>query len=243
MPTAPFVPSPEGKDQRIREIADPASPTKAAHGSQVQVSGAVVIAVDRFDETRNGRSMGTIYVADLGSKEPYSGISLYNPSFVPGNLRVGAGDALDLRGQFQENQNIPIQFARGAYLVQLSDAIGTFRFDARDPEPVEIDVADLSDYETGRKWLNMLVTVKNITVQGAPFGSGGRRSYNLLPRIPTEERSCEAPFPKVPTLTNELADLESLELKDGDVISSLTGVVTFFCNLHIAPRSIDDVVR
>ncbi|MDF2693283.1 MAG: hypothetical protein K0S65_1666 [Labilithrix sp.] len=236
------VPPPAGKDRRIHEIRDPASPTKATHESQVQVSGAVVVAVDKFDETRNGKSAGTIYVSDLGSKEPFSGISLYNPSFIPGNLRVGAGDALDLRGEYQENQDIPIKFAPGAFLVQLANPIGTFRFDAQVPEPVEIKLEELANYETGRKWLNMLVTVKDVTVQGEPFGSGGRRSYNILPETSSGQVDCEGPFPKVPTLVNELTDLEPLQLTEGTVIKSLTGVVTFFCNLHIAPRDAKDIV-
>ncbi|MBX3199737.1 MAG: hypothetical protein KF894_16495 [Labilithrix sp.] len=240
LPVTPTIPPPAGKDFRIHEIRDPKSPNKAAHNAQVQVSGAVVVAVDQFDETRNGRSAGTIYVADLGSKEPYSGISLFNPSFVPGNLRVGAGDALDLRGQFQENQDIPIKFAPGAFLVQLSNAIGTFRFDAEVPDPVEIELDELADYAKGSKWLNMLVTVKNVTVHGNPFGGGGRRSYNLQESGGIV--ACDAPFPKVPTLVNALADLAPLELKDQTVIKSVTGIVTFFCNLQLAPRSVADVV-
>jgi hypothetical protein len=255
-PSPTSIPPPAGKDLRIHQIRNPESPTKAAHESQVAVSGAVVIAVDRFDETSNGRSMGTIYVQDLGSQEPYSGISLFNPSFIPGNLRVGAGDALDLRGQFQENQTLPIEFAPGAFLVQLSNAIGTFRFDATIPPPREIQLEELGDYATGSKWLNMLVTVKNVTIQGEPFGSGGRRSWGLLPEAEAADRACTAPFvvqpgadgaktfSKPPTLVNELMDLgpQAEKLTPGTVIKSLTGVVTFFCNLHIAPRSADDIV-
>jgi len=240
------VPPPAGKDFSIHAIRDPQSPAKAAHQSQVAVSGAVVIAVDQFDETRNGRSSGTIYVQDLGSKEPYSGISLYNPSFVPGNLRVGAGDALDLRGEFQENQDLPITFAPGAFLVQLANAIGTFRFETNVPEPVEIELAELADYAAGSKWLNMLVTVKNVTVTSDAFGSQGRRSYSLMPEDPGADTSCTAPFPKVPTLVNELTDLDALPpdkaIKKDTVIKSLTGIVTFFCNLHIAPRNANDIV-
>ncbi len=256
-PSPSVVPPPAGKDHRIHEIRDPQSPTKAAHKSPVAVSGAVVIAVDQFDETHNGKSTGTIYVQDLGSQEAYSGISLFNPSFVPGNLRVGPGDALDLRGEFQENQDIPIKFAPGAFLVQLSNAIGTFRFDANVPAPVtEVDdgaggkrpltIEDLADYATGSKWLNMLVTVKNVTVTSDAFGSSGRRSWSLMPEIPNADTACDAPFPKVPTLANELTDLAALPpekaLKKGVVIKSLTGVVTFFCNLHIAPRNANDIV-
>ena len=73
-PSPSAVPPPAGKDRRIAEIRDPESPYKAAHEASVAVSGAVVVAVDRFDETGNGRSAGTIYVADLGSQAPFSGI-------------------------------------------------------------------------------------------------------------------------------------------------------------------------
>jgi hypothetical protein len=241
-PSPSVVPPPAGKDHRIHEIRDPASPTKAASESSVQISGAVVVAVDRFDETGDGKSAGTIYVADLGSQQPFSGISLFNPSFVPGNLRVGAGDALDLRGEYQENQDRPILFAPGAFLVQLANAVGTFRFDAKVPDPVEINVKDLETYETGRKWLNMLVTMKNVTVEADAFESKGRMSYDVLPKSADAQNSCTAPFPKVPTLVNELTDLRPLGLKKGTVIKSLTGVVTFFCNIHIAPRDANDVV-
>ena len=263
-PSPSSEPPPAGKEHRIREIADPASPLKAAHKTPVQVSGAVVVAVDHFDETRNGKSTGSIYVSDLGSQEPYSGISLFNPSFIPGNLRVSAGDTLDLRGEFQENQDIPITFTPGAFLVQLASPIATFRFDAKVPEPVVIDIADLADYATGRRWLNMLVTVKNVTIQGLPFGSGGRRSWGLLPEHPNADsamRKCEVPFTKTeasaegpatyskpPTLVNELMDLEPLsqqltppENGPPTVVKSITGVVTFFCNLHIAPRTTADI--
>lgn len=239
-PGPSFVPPPGGKGFRIHEIADPESPTKAEHDEQVFVTGAVVIAVDTHDETGDGRSSGTIYVSDLGSSEPYSGISLYNPSFVPGNLRVVAGDTLDLRGQFQENQSVPIQFAPGAFLVQLSNAIGTFRFEAEVPPPLDIELDDLFDYDEGRKWLNMLVRVKNVTLQRG-FGSSGRQSFPLAPE-PGSSTKCDDPFPKAPSLVNDLTDLSALGLEEGTVVKSLTGVVTFFCNLRIAPRTAADVV-
>jgi hypothetical protein len=246
------APPPEGRGHRIRQIRNPESPDKAAHQTQVSVTGAVVVAIDTFDETGNGRSKGTIHVADLGSKEPYSGISLFNPSFVPGNLRLGPGDTLDLRGEYQENNSVPIQFAKDAFLVQLSDAIGTFRFEAQVPEPVDIDINELADYATGSKWLNMLVRVKDVTLQNDAFDRdedgkpvptrSGRVSARLLPETNTATR-CEDPFPKAPTIVNELMDLVPLELAKDTKLKELVGVVTFFCNLRIAPRSAADIVR
>jgi hypothetical protein len=255
-PPAPVsAPPPGGKDFRINQIADPNSPTKAANGSTVSISGAAVVAVDNFDETHNGKSSGTIYVSDLGSSDPYSGISLFNPSFDPGTLIVGQGDVLDMRGQYQENQTLPVVFAPGAVLVQIASPLVRLRFDGRNDstqvKPIEIKIEDLADYAVGRKWLNMLVTVKNVSIVGKVFGSGGRQSWDLLPEIPNVDRGCTVPFTKqdgayskVPTLVNELTDLAPIadKLAPDTVIKSITGVVTYFCNLHLAPRTPADIV-
>jgi hypothetical protein len=249
VPATGSAPPPGGKGDRIHDIANPESPKKAAHKTKIAVTGAVVIAIDKFDETK--KSSGTIYVADLGSTEPYSGISLFNPSFIPGNLRLSVGDTLDLRGEYQENNDVPIQFAKNAFLVQLSNPIGTFRFETALPPPVEIDLNDLSDYAKGRKWLNMLVRVQNVTINRSAFDQVEERiGINLLPSSADKPPKCTEDFPKVPTLVNELTDLADLQTAvkanaadDKDtVIKSLTGVVTFFCNLHIAPRNAADIV-
>lgn len=247
-PKTIVVPPPEGLDSRISDIGAPGE-KKAANGAAVAVSGAVVTVVDTYDETGKGNSVGTIYIADMASSRPYSGISLYNPAFVPGNLRVGPGDALDLRGTYQENNTIPIQFAPGAFLVQLSSPTAYFRYEASVPPPVEIDINDLQRYETGRQWLNMIVTVKNVVVHRDlfPKPDSGRLSATLADELPREGdgggTGCADPFPKAPTIVNELMPLEPLEIKKNTKLKSLTGLVTFFCNLHIAPRTPADIVQ
>lgn len=253
-PHSPEVePPPEGNGDRIYELTDPASPKKARDKASVNITGAVVVAVDTFNETKNGTSAGTIYVNDLGSKEPYSGISLYNPSFIPGNLRINPGDTLDLRGEFQENQEIPAQeFTAGAFLVQLATPIGTYRLDAKVPDPIDIDIADLADYAKGRRWLNMIVRVRNVKLQRDAFyldankqpysGTSGRVSSALLEET-NAKTGCTDPFPKAPTMNNELFDFVPLKLEEGTVLKELVGLVTFFCNLHIAPRRAEDIVR
>ncbi len=249
--STPFVPPPEGRGDRIFDISDPASENKAPHKTPVSVSGAVVVVVDTYDETKQGNSAGTIYVNDLGSNSPYSGLSLFNPSFIPGNLRVSAGDTLDLRGEFQENQDIPLQFAPGAFLVQIASPIATYRFDAKVPEPIDINIEDLANYDTGRKWLNMLVRVRGVKLYRDAFflddnkrpssGRNGRVGSPLL-QVENDKTGCADPFPKAPTLVNELFDIVPLELKENTEIKELVGLVTFFCNLHIAPRSAADIV-
>ena len=53
--------------------------------------------------------------------------------------------------------------------------------------------------------------------------------------------ACEDPFPKAPTITNELANLNELNIKGATPVKSIVGVVTYFCNLHLSPRSPADV--
>lgn len=237
----PFVPEPAGNGNRVFEIRDPNNKDKAANGANVNVTGVVVNAVDTYDETHNGKSTGTIYVQDLGSTEPYSGISLFNPSWVPGNLRVGAGDALDLNGIYEESTTLPVAFAPGSALVQIANLTGTFRYEANVPPAVTIPVGDLTTFDVGSKWLNMIVTVENVTLQAdASDGTSGRVSVNLLDG---NGGKCTDPFPKPPTLVNALFDVGSLGLTKGTTLKSVTGLVVFFCNLQIAPRSAADIVQ
>jgi hypothetical protein len=253
------TPAVGGKDKRIRDVVDPA---KDGHADLVKtqqaVSGAIVIAVDKYDETHNGKGTGAVYVQDIGaSKEtPYAGINLFAPSFNHGNLRVSTGDVLDLRGEYQENTQIPssppVVFPPGSVLVQLSQPTATFRYETRVPEPVDIDdIADLASFEKGRKWIGMLVRVKNFKLQGDPFtDTNGRVSVDLLPRSAGAGSKCNDPFgtvdakgayPKPPSLVNDLVALEDMGLKASTPIQSITGVVSFFCNIKLAPRSAADI--
>lgn len=243
-PSAKGVPPPEGSGKRIREITDPSLPDHRPDLIDVAVSGAVVVAVDTHDETGNGKSDGMIYVQDLGSSAPYSGIALFAPAFIPGNLRVSPGDVLDLRGDYSESASIgKAIFAPGAVLPQMALPTARFRYEWRPPEPLEVDLQDLADFEKGRRWLGMLVKVKNVTVHGdATPDTNGRVAVDLLPP-PPGAHGCDTAFPKQPVLVNELFDLAPLGIKRGTRLTSIVGLVTFFCHLRLAPRSASDVER
>jgi hypothetical protein len=244
-PSNEGAPPPGGKDKRIKDVGDPgADRHKDYLSGPVAISGAIVVAVDKFDETANGKSTGTIYVQDLGSKDPFSGITLFAPTFSPGNLAVGPGDVLDLNGQYTEASTIgsTVTFAPGSVLPQISKPVATFRYETAVPEPVDIDVNDLADFIKGRRWMGMLVRVKDITLASdaaSTATSNGRVSANLFAG---SSGACTAPFPKVPQLTNDLFDVEALGLKSGTKLASVTGVVGFFCNIHLAPRTPADIV-
>src|SRR4051812_9257780 len=76
-----------GSGARIREVRDPSLPNHPV-GSNVTITGAAVAAVDRYDETQDGTSTGTVHLQDPGSHAPWSGVSLFKPTFNPGNLKV-----------------------------------------------------------------------------------------------------------------------------------------------------------
>ncbi len=237
-----------GKDMRVRELTDPTLPGHETLPNTTQsVSGLVVVAIDTFDETLDGKNAGGILLQDLDASKdrPYGGINLFAPSFNPGNLKVSPGDVLDLRGQYQENVGIPSKpplfFAPGAVLPQLSQPIATFRYETRVPDPIDIDVADLSDFTKGRKWLGMLVRVKNLTAARDTYDPGNGRTSLDLATVSSTDSSCAGPFPKPPQLTNDLMDLRPYGFKTGSKIASVVGVVGFFCNIHLVPRSPADI--
>jgi hypothetical protein len=238
-PTIPPPPTPLGSGLRIKQVTDPSLPNhpngKATPLPVVNVTGATVVAVDTYDETANGKSRGTIYVQDVGSQDPWAAISLYSPTFVPGDLRLAPGDVLDLNGGYQENDHIGTAiFPAGQVLTQLAKPIGTFRYEYTPPDPREIDPTDLDDYTKGAKWVGMLVIVKNIALDGivnetssTTGAATGRISGHLTPALKGK-------------ITNELIPLDLQPA--GTRLVSLTGVVTYFFDLHIAPRSTADIV-
>ncbi len=238
-PATKVLGPPVGSGNRIREIADPGIAGRPGPGAVVNVTGVTVVAVDNFDETKNGRSRGTIYVQDLGGEQPYSGIGLFAPAFVPGDLRVAAGDVLDLRGEYQENKNIGTAvFPEGHVLPQLSRPVAQFRYDFTPPNPVVIDVNDLNDFVgKGRRWIGMLVTVKNVKLDGRLGENSGRVTGFLTAKGTNPDDRNR------PTVTNELFDLKPTDVGENQEFASITGIVTYFFNLHIAPRNAADVVK
>jgi hypothetical protein len=241
------LPLDTGDGTRVRDVLDPTKDGHAARLSQSQtIRAAIVTAIDTFDETKNGKGTGTVYVQDLGATKdtPYAGVSLFSTTFSPGNLSVAPGDVLDLHGEYQETNVIgstpPVVFAKDTFLAQLVKPTATFRFETQQPTPVDIDkVADLADYAKARAWMGMLVRVQNVVIEAAPFTAASGRISIDLPGAPSA-KACDAPFPKAASLVNDLFDLGAMPLKKGTKVSVI-GVVGFFCNVKLAPRSPADV--
>lgn len=230
-PPAPYSPNVLGTGMRLRDVQAPAN---GHAGQSVLVTSAVVTAVDSFDETGDGKSRGTIYLQDVDVAGPYAGTSLFSPSFVPANLRVAPGDVVDLNGQYVEQTTIgsKVNFAP-AFLPQLSKPSVTFRYETKPPEPFVIPVTDLDTFTTGRQWIGMLVTVQNVVVAGAP--SADKTGLRITANFTADANS--------PAISNELYPLAANAFPAGTTFKSVTGIVTFFFNLKIAPRSAADLVQ
>lgn len=223
-----YEPSVSGQGERIRDVVAPGKRS----GQSVNITGAIVTMVDNFDETRNG-ARGDVYVQDFQNPGKNSGMGIFSPSFVPASLRIAPGDVVDLRGTYLELAGFPgaTPFPAGQVKIQMDKPVATFRFDAPSPEPVDIDVTDLTDYSKGKQWQGLLVRVKNVTTPSPPVVEGGRLALALGSGVTAA------------IVSNEFADLQAADLPAGTTYKSITGIVTYAFKLRLAPRSLADFVR
>ncbi|AUX42977.1 hypothetical protein SOCE26_044170 [Sorangium cellulosum] len=201
-------------------------PDRRAH-----VTGAALVAIDRFDETGEG-ARGNHYVQDSAEEPaPYSGMTVFQPAFSPPDLRLVPGDVVDLLGVLTE---FPGPSAGGfGYCRTLPEIGGTmsFRFEDRPARPKRVSVEDLKSYTSARRYIGMLVRVEGVEIAGAPQSSGGRytASINVGAGVPAGD---------VPRISNELYDLEAEgpPLTGRPSFQAVTGVLTYFYGFKIAPR-------
>jgi hypothetical protein len=201
----------------------------------VCVSGITVVAIDKHDETGDG-AVGNYYAQDTRSEPvPYSGMTIFDPSFSPPDLRLAAGDVADLSGTYTEFLGPSAgKFGDCRTLPEISGAM-TLRFEGGSVTETVIPLSDLYTYEGARPYLGMLVRVENVSIGDDPTSSSGRYSAPLRVDMPI-------PADAVPKLSNELFALETLGLKKDATFSSITGVITYFYGFKLAPRSAEDLV-
>lgn len=244
-PAAPPASDPLGTGVRIASIQNPSSSDYAqavanpSKGVQVDVSSVVVNWIDTFDETRDGKSVGTVYIQDVGSSAPYAGISLFEPSYVPASLRLLAGDVLDVAGPYEEVPSIgSAVFNTGTSLPQLAKPVGTFRYEFQTPPPTPISLSDINEnnYAKGRQWEGMLVTMTDITIAGCNIDTAGQRVTCLMGQ---GDASIDL---NAASISNELYNLQPGDFAAGTHFSSVTGIVTWFYSYHLAPRTVADLV-
>ena len=238
------APTALGSGHRIREIMNPSLPGHPASGALVSITGASYLTTDTFDETHDGKSKGTVYLEDVPPTAvalPYSGASLFSPTYLPASLEPAPGDVLNLTGTYSASASLGAAiFPTGTFLVQISKPVVQPRFEYQLPAPVVIQASDLGDYAKGLQWNAMLVTIQNVTIPDNLVNDGkGRWTVHVSPDTTTNG----------PTLANELFDVAAWNsaqptppLATGQTLKSVTGIVTWFFNYHLCPRSPADIV-
>ncbi len=231
-----------GPGLRLRDVQNPAVGAcqgGPCAGDFVDITSVVVTTIDTFDETHNGKSLGTVFVQDADQALPYSGISMYQPTFIPANLRVAPGDVVNMtNAQYTEQHTIGSTVNFGtAFLPQMNKPPVELSFETQVPAPVVINLSDLLNFSPddasagGRQWIGMLVTLQNVTVASPPTGDGTGR--------------VTAPFTttvNAPAINNELWDLPENYFPGGTTFTSVTGLVDYFFNIYVCPRSAADLV-
>jgi hypothetical protein len=236
----------------------PCPSTSTTCNSQT-ITNTVVTWLDKFDETRDGKSAGTLYIRDVGDNHPFGGIGIYEPNFVPASLDPLPGDVIDFAGPYQEDTSIGTAvFNPGTFLPQLYKPVGNFRYEfASDfppawvaPQP--IGIVDLNEnqgsktdanFDHGRQYMQMVVTVTDVYVSkgtSTPGGQGFRVTYPLGSCSDVTSTTCFAAT--APQISNELFNLLATDYQPGTHFASVTGIVTWFYSFHIAPRTRDDLV-
>ncbi len=229
------TPSALGSGLRIRDVMNPSAKghpdVDAGVEVDVSVTGASVLWVDTYDETNNGKSIGTVYVQDVASTKPYSGSELYAPDYFPASLAPAPGDVLDISGGYEELSHIgSAMFTPPATLPQFDHPNATFRYEYTPPTPVVIQASDLADYDSGRRYYNMLVTIENVQLTEAFYDSSGRITAPFT-----------ADMQNGPSISNENVAIDPTQYAADQTFTSITGIVTWFFSYHVAPRTLDDL--
>jgi hypothetical protein len=256
-PPSPPLADEYGDGARLHEIVGPATwvdpaDTDSANCKHpadqgVYVTGATIVAIDKFDETGDG-AFGNYYVedaahaygaADEPDDEPvFPGVTVFEPSFSPPDLRLAQGDVVDIIGVFMEFLGPAAgKFGQCRTLPEIGGTL-IFRFDgSREIVPKTVEVSALKSYETARPLLGRLVRIVGIgggdvALASAGANSGGRYTAQLAVGGGIEQAD-------VPRVANELYDIEKEgpPLAENGTFKSITGVVTYFYGFKIVPRS------
>jgi hypothetical protein len=221
---------PKPLDNPIAKAAAPE--TRTPDGQTIRARGVVVIAVDNYDDNGAG-AVGDIYVQDPVQTGPkgtaWSGLRLYRPSKNPPDLELAAGQGVDLVGEFVAFLGPPTSPFRDRVPVpQVSNASLTLTYESTPPPPVDITPADLADTATGMQYASRLVRMKNVVLMTDFTGSRPEAQiYDTSGRL---------------ILGAKLFPLHKVDaLKKGVTVKSITGVLDYFYNFKLCPRSIADV--
>lgn len=223
-----------GDDVTIQEIQNDAM----TPGTPVTVRGVVVTAIDNFGDRK-----GDIWVQEPGGGE-FSGVQVYGaPLDQIATLQLG--DVVDITGA-QKAEFAHSTDTSGNTITELEPISGGMmtvtKISSGTPlEPTVVDaiaIGKLTDFKARHaeweKWEGVLITVKDVAAQSAPecitsMGNCPDASYqrfDLTGDIVVQSALAAMPTPEVAL---------------GDCFTSVTGVVGYFFDYHILPRTTAEI--
>ncbi|MCC6873963.1 MAG: hypothetical protein IT378_06600 [Sandaracinaceae bacterium] len=159
----------------IFQIQDPSRPGAVPAGASVRISGAVVTAIDAFEERGSGMGyVGDVWIADPAGG-PFSGVHVYMPAHVPcgGASTLGLGDVVDVEGTVQEFA-VPSDTSGRTVTQLVSGRVTcTTAGDGVGPAARAIaDLATLSTDATAEEWEGVLIELSGVEASADPdFGA------------------------------------------------------------------------
>lgn len=203
-------------------------------GQTITAQGVVVTAVDTYDETKDGKGIGDIYVQDAvqaGAKgTPWSGLKLYRPTKNPPDLDLVAGHGVDLTGTYSVFKGPPgsSPFDSGMVLLEAVTPSVTLTFEGRAPAPIDLTIDDVKDPVAAQQYQSRLVRFKNITLSSDFTGT----------RI--EAKTKDNAF-VISGKFFPIHEDKTINAKNGTTFKSITGIFDFFYSYKLCPRSPADV--
>jgi hypothetical protein len=221
--------------------------TSMPPGTPVSLQGVIVTAVDSF-----GTRQGDIWVEEPGGG-PFSGVLIFPPAALQATaVALQVGDIVTITGGEKDDFALTGSDAdpTGRTDTEVEQITGgkmaiTVTGQGAAPAPQTIDltaIGKLYDPTQGsagggaaftaawQMWEGVLVTATNVDAFGAPktFGSGGADQYDLDISGDGE-------------LEGSLTDITMAGIKVDTCLATLTGVVDYFYNFLIYPRSSSDI--
>jgi hypothetical protein len=209
-------------------------PNRLKDNQTITARGVVVIGIDSYDDSGQG-AVGDIYVQDPvqnGPKgTPFSGLRLYRPTKNPPDLELAPGQGVDLVGTFVAFAGPPTSpFDPGVLVPQASNAALTLTYEGRAPEPVDITYDDIKDPIAGMQYASRLVRFRDV-IMTSDF-KGARPEATIY--------DTSGDF----VLSSKMYPVhldKTVNGKSGVKLKSVTGVLDYFFNFKLCPRSRADI--
>ncbi len=202
-------------------VQDPSHSHFINDGETVNLQRKIVTAVDKY-----GSRTGSFWISE-SNVGPYSGVQVFNTDTQSAwwtDLKVG--DLVNVYGTKMEYSYRDPDTNEDLFedpLTEIVDATVQVLGSGTPLSPVDIDAADLNSVATGEQWEGVLVRLNNVRVTRVR-DRGSRYEVYLYGSTKAQD---------------DLMDVSLIN--EGACLSRLTGVVTYFFDYYVMPRSAADI--